>query len=224
MRILVAEDERDLNDVLVKKLKKEGYAVDACYDGEEALAFLQAAPYDAAVLDIMMPRMSGLEVLAALRAGGSATPVLFLTARDAIEDRVQGLDAGANDYLVKPFSLEELCARIRAMTRKAAGQATNTLSLADLTLDMAAHTAHRGGVEIALSAREFAVLSFLLQNRGRVLSREQIEAHVWNYDYEGGSNLVDVYIRNLRRKVDDGFEPRLIHTVRGSGYVMREAI
>ncbi|MDR0896243.1 MAG: response regulator transcription factor [Oscillospiraceae bacterium] len=224
MRILVAEDERDLNDVLVRKLKKEGHAVDACYDGEEALLYLQGAPYDAAVLDIMMPRMTGLEVLAALRAGGKATPVLFLTARDAIEDRVQGLDAGANDYLVKPFSLEELCARIRAMTRKAAGQSTNTLSLADLALDMAAHTAHRGGAEIALSAREYAVLSYLLQNRGRVLSREQIEAHVWNYDYEGGSNLIDVYIRNLRRKVDDGFEPRLIHTVRGSGYVMRETI
>lgn len=222
MRILLAEDERDLNAILAKKLAKEGYGVDACYDGEEALACLASAAYDAIVLDIMMPKRSGLEVLAQLRAKGDLTPVLFLTARDAVEDRVKGLDAGANDYLIKPFSLEELMARIRAMTRQADNHPTNVFTLADLSLDCGGHAVLRAGNPIQLSAREFAILEYLIRNQGIVLSREQIENHVWNFDYVGGSNVVDVYIRNLRRKMDDGFEPKLLHTIRGSGYVLRE--
>lgn len=224
MRILIAEDERDLNAILEKKLKKEGYGVDVCFDGEEALACFACAEYDAAILDIMMPRASGLDVLKAIRAKGMLTPVLFLTARDAIEDRVQGLDAGANDYLIKPFSLEELMARIRAMTRKADNHPTNIYTLAGLVVDCNAHAVTRDGVAIVLSSREFAILEYLIRNQGAVLSRQQIETHVWNYDYAGGSNVVDVYIRNLRRKIDDGFEPKLIHTIRGSGYVLREAL
>lgn len=223
MRILIAEDERDLNAILTKKLTKEGYGVDCCYDGEEALAYLDGAEYDAVVLDIMMPGRNGLEVLARLRARGKLTPVIFLTARDAIEDRIKGLDAGANDYLIKPFSLDELLARIRAMTRKADNSPTNIYTLRDLVVDCNARMVSRGGVPIPLSSREFAVLETLIRNQGVVLSREQIETHVWNYDYAGGSNVVDVYIRNLRRKIDDGADAKLIHTIRGSGYVLREA-
>lgn len=222
MRVLIAEDERDLNGILVKKLTKEGYGVDTCYDGEEATAYLAGAAYDAIVLDIMMPRRSGLEVLENLRAKGDLTPVLFLTARDAIEDRVKGLDSGANDYLVKPFSLEELMARIRAMTRKADNNPTNVYTLAGLMVDCKARTVQRDGEQIQLSSREFAILEYLIRNQGMVLSREQIETNVWNFDYAGGSNVVDVYIRNLRRKMDDDFKPKLIHTIRGSGYVLRE--
>lgn len=223
MRILIAEDERDLNNILVKKLTREGYGVDACFDGDEALAYLDSAEYDAVVLDIMMPGRSGLEVLKTLRSRGDVTPVLFLTARDAIEDRVKGLDAGANDYLVKPFSLEELMARIRAMTRRADNNPTNIYTISDLSVDSNARMARRGAKDIALSSREFSVLEYLIRNQGIVLSREQIETHVWNFDYAGGSNVVDVYIRNLRRKIDDDWDTKLIHTVRGSGYVLREA-
>lgn len=223
MRVLIAEDERDLNRILVKKLAKEGYGVDSCYDGEEATEYLASAAYDAIVLDIMMPGRSGLEVLESLRAKGDLTPVLFLTARDAIEDRVKGLDSGANDYLVKPFSLEELMARIRAMTRQADNNPTNIYTLAGLTVDCKARTVWRDGGQIQLSSREFSILEYLIRNQGMVLSREQIETHVWNFDYAGGSNVVDVYIRNLRRKMDDDFEPKLIHTIRGSGYVLRVA-
>lgn len=224
MRVLVAEDERDLNAILVKKLVKEGYGVDTCYDGEEASDYLDSAAYDAVVLDIMMPGLSGLEVLEALRARGDLTPVLFLTAKDAIEDRVRGLDAGANDYLVKPFSLDELTARIRAMARKADHNPTNVYTLGDLSVDCNARAVARGGTDIQLSSREFAVLEYLIRNRGIVLSREQIENHVWSFDYASGSNVVDVYIRNLRRKIDDGRETKLIHTMRGSGYVLRESL
>lgn len=221
MRVLIAEDERDLNGILAKKLTREGYGVDACFDGEEALSYLASATYDAVVLDIMMPKRSGLQVLEGLRAKGDLTPVLLLTARDAIEDRVAGLDAGANDYLVKPFSLEELLARIRAMIRKADNNPTNIYILADLTVDCNARTVSRGRRDIPLSSREFAVLEYLIRNQGIVLSRDQIETHVWNFDYAGGSNVVDVYIRNLRRKIDDEWDAKLIHTIRGSGYVLR---
>lgn len=222
MRILLAEDERDLNHIITLKLRQDGYSVDSCHDGEEALEALAAADYDAVVLDIMMPKVDGLTVLSKIRRSGNTTPVLFLTARDAVEDRVRGLDGGANDYLVKPFSFEELMARIRAMTRSAFGMADNILSVADLTMDCNAHTVTRGGTQITLSAREYALLEYLMRNRGIVLSREKIENHIWNFDYEGGTNVVDVYIRYLRKKLDDGYEKKLIHTVRGSGYVLRE--
>lgn len=222
MRILVAEDERDLNRLIVSKLRAEGYGVDGCFDGEDALAHLAVGEYDAVILDIMMPIRDGVSVLSEMRAGGNATPVLFLTARDAISDRVQGLDAGANDYLVKPFSFEELMARVRAMTRATSGNLTNVFTASDLTLDLDRHLVTRLGKEISLTAKEFSVLEYMMRNKNIVLSREKIENHIWNFDYEGGSNVVDVYIRYLRRKIDDGFEEKLLHTIRGSGYMLRD--
>lgn len=222
MRILFAEDEPDLNDIVTKKLKDEGFSVDNCFNGEDALFHLEIAEYDAVILDIMMPKMDGLTVLKKARAKGMKTPVLFLTARDSIEDRVMGLDSGANDYLVKPFSLEELMARIRVMTRLSHGVSENILSIADLKLNITTHTVTRGEVEINLTAKEYQLLEYLLYNKETVLSREKIENHIWNFDYEGSTNVIDVYIRYLRKKIDDGFTPKLIHTVRGAGYVLKE--
>lgn len=223
MRILYAEDERDLNAIVTRTLKGEGYGVDCCFDGQTAWDYLQAAEYDAVILDILMPGLDGLTVLKKLRAAGRTTPVLLLTAKDAVADRVAGLDSGADDYLVKPFALEELSARLRVMTRAAAGTKSSILSVGDLTLDTSRRRAIRGGREIALSAREYALLEYLMLNQGIVLSRERIEDHVWDLDYEGGTNVVDVYIRYLRRKIDEGYPQKLIHTVRGMGYVLREA-
>lgn len=222
MRILVAEDEHDLNEIIVKKLVEEGYSVDACYDGAEAIDILSYTEYDAILLDIMMPKADGFQVLTALRSSRKETPVLFLTARDAIEDRVRGLDSGACDYLVKPFSLEELAARVRAALRTAHGKSTNILTVGDLMLDSGTKSVTRGGKSIELSAKEYALLEYLMLNQGIVLSREKIENHIWNFDYEGGTNVVDVYISYLRKKIDEGQEMRLIHTVRGRGYVLRE--
>lgn len=222
MRILLAEDERDLNNIMTQKLTADGYSVDTCYDGKEAMEILSYTDYDAVILDIMMPKADGFEVLRSLRGAGKATPVLFLTARDAIADRVKGLDSGANDYLVKPFSFDELMARLRAMTRSAFGVTSSVLRIADLTLDSAAHQVCRGGREISLSVKEYQLLEYLMHNQGIVLSREKIEDHIWNYDYEGGTNVVDVYISYLRKKIDEGYANKLIHTVRGRGYVMRE--
>lgn len=222
MRILVAEDEHDLNEIIVKKLVEEGYSVDACYDGAEAIDILSYTEYDAILLDIMMPKADGFQVLTALRSSRKETPVLFLTARDAIEDRVRGLDSGACDYLVKPFSLEELAARVRAALRTAHGKSTNILTVGNLMLDSGTKSVTRGGRSIELSAKEYALLEYLMLNQGIVLSREKIENHIWNFDYEGGTNVVDVYISYLRKKIDEGQEMRLIHTVRGRGYVLRE--
>ena len=222
MRLLFAEDERDLNRILTKKLTEEGYSVDSCYDGEEAMDYLTAIHYDGVILDVMMPKADGFAVLENMRKQGIDTPVLFLTARDAVSDRVHGLDLGASDYLVKPFSMEELMARVRALTRRSYDTQSSTLTAADLTMDLRGHTVTRAGKTIELSAKEYALLSYLLHNKNLVLTREQIEDHIWNADYEGGTNVVDVYIRYLRKKVDDGFEPKLIHTVRGVGYVLRE--
>ena len=221
MRLLVAEDQKDLNDIITKTLTRNHYTVDSCFDGQEALDYLDMAEYDAVILDIMMPKKNGLEVLKSLRASGNAVPVLLLTARDSISDRVTGLDAGADDYLVKPFAFEELLARIRAMLRKREGRAQNRCQAADLIVDLDTPTVMRGNIPITLSSKEFSILEYLITNQGIVLSRDRIEQHIWNYDYEGGSNVVDVYIRYLRKKIDDGFEPKLIHTVRGTGYVLR---
>lgn len=221
MRILLAEDERDLNRIITKKLTSDGYSVDSCMDGEEAIDILSYTDYDAVILDIMMPKADGFAVLKYIRDAGKTTPVLFLTARDAVADRVKGLDSGANDYLVKPFSFEELSARLRAMTRTAFGLSSNILSVADLTMDCAAHVVKRAGKEILLSAREYAMLEYFMHNQGIVLSREKIEDHIWNFEYEGGTNVVDVYISYLRRKIDGGHDVKLIHTVRGRGYVLR---
>lgn len=222
MRLLVVEDEKDLNRVISKRLEKEGYSVDRCFDGEEALDFITVGEFDAIIMDIMMPKLSGLDVLRTMRSQKNATPVLLLTAKDSVSDRVEGLDAGAEDYLVKPFAFEELIARIRVMTRKSAGNTTNLFEIADLTLNAGTRTVTRAGKEISLSAKEFDILEYLIYNKGIVLTREKIENHVWNFDYTGGTNVVDVYIRYLRKKIDDGFDTKLIHTVRGMGYVLKE--
>ena len=222
MRILLAEDEKDLNSIVSKKLSSEGYSVDSCYDGQAAIDILSYTDYDAVILDIMMPKADGFAVLSYIRKSGKTTPVLFLTAKDAVSDRVKGLDSGANDYLVKPFSLEELSARIRAMTRTSFGTSSSVITVADLELDTAGKTVKRGGREITLSAKEYSLLEYLMLNRGKILSRDKIEDHIWNFDYEGGTNVVDVYISYLRKKIDDGFDKKLIHTVRGRGYVIRE--
>lgn len=222
MRILLAEDERDLNNIITQKLTADGYSVDRCFDGEEAIDILSYTEFDAVILDIMMPKADGFAVLNALRSMGKTTPIMFLTAKDAVSDRVRGLDSGANDYLVKPFSFEELSARLRAMTRTSFGVASNVLRIADLSMDCTARTVTRGGTEIRLSAKEYAMLEYLMYNQGRVLSREMIEDHVWNFDYEGGTNVVDVYISYLRKKIDDGYDKKLIHTVRGRGFVLKE--
>ena len=221
MRILVVEDEPELNRLLTKRLKSAGYSVDSCVDGRDALDHLPGAEYDALVLDIMLPGISGLEVLRRMRSASNTTPVLLLTARDSIEDRVIGLDAGADDYLVKPFAFDELLARLRVLLRRKSGAVSDVITIADLVVDCAGRTVERAGRPVTLSSKEFAVLEYLARNSGVVLSREMISRHIWNYDYEGGSNVVDVYIRYLRKKLDEGFEPKLIHTVRGAGYVLR---
>lgn len=221
MRILVAEDEKDLNGIITKRLLREGHMVDSCYDGEQALLFLSSGEFDVVILDIMMPVRSGLEVLEQMRFRHDTTPVLLLTAKDTVLDKVTGLDLGADDYMVKPFSFEELLARLRLITRKAAGYAQNKFSVGDLVLDAAARTVTRAGKDISLSAKEFAILEYLVRNQGIVLSREKIENHAWDFHYAGGTNVVDVYIRYLRKKIDDGNAIKLIHTVRGVGYVVR---
>lgn len=222
MRILVAEDEQDLNRLMVQALERAGYSVDSCYDGADALDYAAGADYDCILLDIMMPKADGRTVLRTLRSRGYAVPVIFLTALDSVQDRIDGLDLGADDYLVKPFDMAELLARIRAATRKYGGQKTTVLTAGDLSLDTVTHGVTRAGQTINLSAKEYAILEYLLRNKGAVLSRAQLENHIWNYDYAGGSNVVDVYIAYLRKKVDAPFDKKLIHTVRGTGWVLRE--
>ncbi len=224
MRILVVEDEQSLNRIITKRLIKEGYSTDSCFDGEEALHYIEMGEFDAVILDIMIPKINGLEVLKTIRAKKLDVPVLFLTAMDSIDDRVKGLDAGADDYLIKPFSFEELLARLRVIIRKKAGNVTNIFEAADLTVDIKARRVYRGGDEIMLSAKEFDVLEYLIRNKDIVLSREKIESHIWNFDYCGGSNVIDVYIRYLRKKIDDPYDKKLIHTIRGAGYVLREEL
>lgn len=221
MRVLVVEDARDMNRLIVKTLKKAGYSVDGCFDGEEAQDCLLGAEYDAILLDVMMPRLDGYELLKRLRDKGVDTPVLFLTARDAVADRVKGLDLGADDYLVKPFDFDELLARIRAMTRKRVGSRSNQFTVADLTVDAERRTASRGGMEIPLLPKEFSILEYMIRNQGIVLPREQLENQIWNYEYSGSSNNVDVYISRLRKKIDHGHAVKLLHTIRGVGWVLR---
>ncbi len=221
MRILVVEDARDMNRLIEKTLKKDGYSVDCCFDGEEALAYLLGAEYDAVLLDVMMPKLDGYSLLKQLRDRNFETPVLFLTAKDAVADRVKGLDLGADDYLVKPFAFDELLARIRAMTRKRAGNRKNQFSIADLTVDIERRTVFRGGKEITLIPKEFSLLECLVRNQGVVLSREQLENQIWNYEFSGSSNNIDVYISRLRKKIDAENQPRLLHTIRGVGWVLR---
>ena len=222
MRLLFAEDERDLNDIVCQKLRKEGYTVDACFDGAEALEFLAVADYDAVILDIMMPVMDGYAVLKQLRAEGRMTPVLFLSARDSIEDRVLGLDSGANDYLIKPFSFAELMARIRTMIRLSKGSQTSLLQVGDLTLDTATHTVHRANKLILLSAKEYALLEYMLLNQGRPVSQEELIEHVWDASVDSFSGSIRVHMSSLRRKLKAvlGYDP-ILNKV-GEGYKIRE--
>lgn len=221
MRVLVVEDAKDMNRLIVKTLQKAGYSVDGCLNGEEALDFLTGTEYDAILLDVMMPKMDGYGLLKKLRKEGMDTPVLFLTALDAVADRVKGLDLGADDYLVKPFDFDELLARIRAMTRKHAGSRSNEFTVADLVVDIGRRTAIRGGVDIPLIPKEFAILEYMIRNQGMVLSREQLENQIWNYEYTGSSNNVDVYMSRLRKKIDHDYDTKLIHTIRGVGWALR---
>ena len=222
MKLLIVEDEKTLNKVISKRLESSGYTVFSCFDGEEALKTLMKESFDVVVMDIMMPKLSGIEVLKEMKLKGIETPVLFLTAKDTVEDRVYGLDLGAEDYLVKPFSFEELMARIRVILRSKSNRNTNVLKISDLCLDKMSHTVTRSGNNIVLSSKEFDVLEYLMKHQGEVLSRERIESDVWETEYCGLTNVIDVYIRYLRKKIDDDYDIKLIHTIRGVGYVLRE--
>lgn len=222
MRILVVEDEKHLNRIICEAITDEGYSVDGCYNGLDALDYIHGTDYDVIILDVMMPKLDGFELVRRLRAAGNTTPVLFLTARDSVADRVHGLESGGDYYLTKPFDFQELMAVVRVMTRKYTGNRSNLYTVADLTLDATAKTVTRAGKSIDLTAREFSLLEYMMRNRGVVLSREMIENNLWNYDYEGGTNVVDVYVGYLRKKMDTGFSKKLIHTVWGTGWVLRE--
>ncbi|MBR0409748.1 MAG: response regulator transcription factor [Eubacterium sp.] len=221
MRILVVEDQQDLNEIIVRKLKREYYSVDSCLTGDDALAYLACAEYDAIVLDIMLPGITGLGILKKLRSSGDTTPVLLLTALSSVEERVAGLDAGADDYLVKPFDFDELLARLRALIRRGGERASSQILCGDLTMDTASREVTRQGKPISLTAREFDVLEYLLTHQGKVLSREKICNHIWNYDYEGASNVIDVHVYQLRKKIDQGYDVKIINTVKGVGYMCR---
>jgi len=222
MRLLVAEDERSLNKTVSERLTKAGYCVDSCFDGEEALYYIENTEYDGIVMDVMMPEMNGFEVLKKIREKGILTPVLMLTAKDSDEDIVFGLDLGANDYLTKPFSFDVLCARIRAMLRIKEKVSAAFLEVGDLRLDTVNRTVSRDGRDIELSSKEFSILEFLMRNKGVIVSKEKIEENIWNYDYEGSSDVIKVYIHHLRKKIDGDFEEKLLHTIKNVGYVIKE--
>jgi len=219
MRVLIVDDERKITAYVKRGLEEQGYAVDAAYTGREALEWVDVVAFDVIVLDVMLPGIDGVTVCRTLRERGVRVPILMLTARDTVDDRVIGLDAGADDYVVKPFAIKELLARLRALTRRATdAPKSTTIKVADVTLDTVTRRVKRGGKLIDLTAKEYAILECLLREPERVLTRTQIADHVWNYDVYNESNVVDVYIRNLRRKLDDDFAVKLIHTVRGAGY------
>lgn len=221
MRLLVVEDEKDLNSIIVKNLQAEGYIVDFCFDGADAIAYMGAVAYDAVILDVMIPKINGFEVLKTIRQMKIETPVLFLTARDAVDDIVFGLNSGADDYIVKPFSFDELMARLRVIVRRKPEVRENTYTCGDLSLNSNTHQVMRQGKEISLSPKEYAILECLIRNKNVALTRSQIESNIWDMDYDGESNVIDVYIRYLRRKIDDDYEEKLIQTVRGVGYMLK---
>ncbi len=221
MRILLVEDNRRLSDSLRMILQDDGYAVDAAYDGIDGEEMGLISGYDVIILDIMLPGKDGLEVCRELRNRRISTPILMLTARDALEDRVVGLDSGADDYLVKPFEVDELRARIRALLRRESPGKSGTLQIADLELDPATHTVRRGSQPLELTAKEFSLLEYLMRHPNRLITREMAEEHLWNYDHVIASNVVDVYIRRLRRKIDDPHPVKLLETIRGAGYRIR---
>ncbi len=221
MKILLVEDEKDMNRIIKKELESEGYLVDVCFDGDSAYDYLTMEEYDGVVLDVMLPRMNGFEVLKKARSQGVQTPVLFLSARSHIDDIVEGLDIGADDYMIKPFAFQELSARVRAMTRKKAGVRENIYRCHDLSVDCNEHIVKRAEKTINLSPKEFSVLLYLIRNQNIVVTREQIEANIWDLDHDSYSNVIDVYIRYLRKKIDEQYEVKLIQTIRGVGYVLR---
>ena len=222
MRILVVEDEKHLNRIISEAVEDEGYSVDSCFNGQEALEFMECAKYDVMILDIMMPKLNGLDLVRRLRRDGDTTPVLFLTARDSVADRVEGLESGGDYYLVKPIDFKERMAVVRVMTRKSTGNRSNVFTVGDLSLDTSSHRVTRAGKSIDLTSKEFSLLEYMVRNKGVVLSREMIENNLWNYDYEGGTNVVDVYVGYLRKKMDTGFDKKLIQTVWGTGWVLKE--
>jgi len=218
MRVLVVEDERRIADFISRGLSEQGYAVDVAYDGDEALHWPDVAEFDVVILDVMLPVRDGIEVCRTLRERGLRTPILMLTARDAVEDRVRGLDSGADDYLVKPFAFAELLARLRALTRREPVALGTVLRVSDLILDTTTREASRQGMSLELTSKEYALLEYLMRHPNQVLTRTMIAEHVWNYDFDNATNVIDVHIRNLRRKIDDPFPTKLIQTVRGAGY------
>jgi DNA-binding response OmpR family regulator len=223
MRVLVVEDEKKTASFIRKALQAEGFAVDVCHNGDDAWAAARATPFDAIVLDIMLPGRDGLSLLRQLRERQNATPVLLLSARGEVNERVEGLNAGADDYLPKPFVIAELIARVRALGRRGSESKSPVLRVADLTLDTVTREARRSGTAIELTTREYRLLEFLMRSAGRICGRMAILEKVWDYDFDPGSNLVDVNVMRLREKIDADFEPKLLHTVRGIGYVMKEA-
>lgn len=222
MRILVVEDERDLNSIIVRHLKKQGYSVDSAYNGEEALDFLAVSSYDIILADIMMPHMDGYTMIKKMRSNGINTPVLILTAKDALDDKVEGLDLGADDFVVKPFEFEELMARIRALVRRNYGSSDNMLKTDTLVLNIDEKSVMRENVHIELTGKEYAILEYLILNKGKIISREQLQNHVWDFDYNGASNIIDVLIKNIRKKIQIKGSKQIIFTKRGLGYVIRD--
>ncbi len=223
MRLLVVEDERDMNRIIVKELESEGYCVDSCYDGESAYDYLCMAEYDGVILDIMVPKMDGFTILKKVRSKGIMTPILFLSAKSDVDDIVRGLDLGADDYMVKPFEFKELLARVRMITRKKVDVKENIYTCGGLVIDCNTCSVKRDDKPIELSSKEYAVLLYLVRNKNVVVTREQIESNIWSIDRYGSSNLVDVYIRYLRKKIDDGFDFKMIQTIRGVGYILKES-
>ena len=222
MKILVVEDEKDLNRVITKHLKKNNYSVDSCFDGEEALDYISYGEYDLIITDIMMPKIDGYGLIKQLRNDKNSTPVIMLTAKDSLDDKILGLDSGADDYIVKPFEFDELLARIRVLMRRNYGFATNIIQVDDVVLDISKKQVTRSSESIVLTGKEYEVLEYLVQSKNRILSRDQIKEHVWDYDYEGDSNIIDVLIKNIRKKIDVENGKQIIYTKRGLGYVVKE--
>lgn len=222
MRLLIAEDEKRLNRLIRDMMEDEGFTVDSCYSGADALEYVRSADYDAIIMDVMMPEMNGLDAVRTMRAEGKTTPVLFLTAKDSIDDRVTGLESGGDYYMVKPFSFRELIAAVRAIMRKYSENKSSVYTAADLELDTASKVVKRAGQVIELTRREYALLEYMMRNKGVVLTREMIENSLYNFDYEGASNVIDVYIGYLRKKMDTGYDKKLIHTVWGVGWILKD--
>ena len=221
MKILIIEDEKKVLKLLKEGLEEEHYTVDTASDGETGFLLASSKNYDLIILDILLPKKDGIAILREIRASGIYTPVLMLTAKSSIEDKVEGLDSGADDYLTKPFSFAELLARIRSIVRRGAAEKPAMLVVADLKLDVVTHKATRGDKVIELTRREYALLEYFMKNVNRVLTRTLISEHIWNYNFDTGTNVIDVYVNHLRSKIDDGFEKKLLHTVRGIGYVLK---